>query len=137
MTTRLPDWEDRLGALIAERRDVSFGWGTHDCALWGADIVEALTGVDHGAPFRGKYDDAEGAARALRDFGQGTIVRTFDAVLKRCPLALLQRGDIAMIGSGIKGVSVGGVIGGDALFIGDLGLERRAVRDCTRGWKVD
>lgn len=132
---RLIDWEDRLNELIGERMTAPFEWGLHDCALWGADAVLAQTGEDHGAAFRGKYDDAEGAAAALREFGAGTIVRTYNAALPKRELALLRRGDIAMIGEGIKG-SVGVVIGGDGLFTDTDGLMRVPRALWTRGWAV-
>jgi hypothetical protein len=128
---RLPDWEDRLCLFIESRRDVPFAWGSHDCALFAADAVAALTGADFGAPFRGQYDDAAGAAAALRTFGGGTLVRTFDRHLKRRPVALAQRGDLAMAQA-----SIGVVMGDHALLIGDLGLERIARADWQRCWAV-
>jgi len=133
--SRLIDWEDRLNALIEERMNAPFEWGLHDCALWGADAVLAQTGEDHGAAFRGKYEDAEGAALALREFGAGTIVRTYNAALSRRAVSLLRRGDIAMIGEGIKG-SVGVVIGGDGLFTDTDGLMRVPRSLWSRGWGV-
>jgi hypothetical protein len=135
---RLVDWEDRLNALIAERMFAPFVFGAHDCCLWGADAVHAQTGEDHGAAFRGKYDDADGAAAALRQFGGGTITRTFDAFLPRRDVALLRRGDIVMIGDGRDG-SIGVVIGGDALFVDDIEDRLLRVRRdlWTRGWGLD
>lgn len=132
---RLPDWEDRLHALIVEKHDEPFRWGKHDCALFGAAVVAAITGEDHGAPFANRYDDAEGAARALRKYGKGTITKTFDAHLDRRAVALLRRGDLAMQGEGMQS-SIGVVIGNDALFVGDMGLERRDRSTWARGWAV-
>lgn len=132
---RLADWEDRLVAYIDERRSMTFAWGSHDCALFGAGAVTAMTGEDHGAAFRGTYDDAEGAARALREHGGGTIVRTFDLFLQRRPIAMARRGDLAMIGRGLSG-SIGVVVGGVALFVSDVGYERRPRADWVRCWEV-
>lgn len=134
--TRLPDWEQRLHDFLVDHADVQFGWGAKDCALFGADAVFALTGVDHGAAFRGKYDDAAGAAQALKTFGGGTILRTFDQFLPRVRAAFAQRGDLAMIGGrGITG-SVGLIIGSDAVFVTDLGLTRHPRAAWLRCWKV-
>jgi hypothetical protein len=135
---RLPDWEDRLNALIEEREREPFRWGSHDCALWGADVVLALTGIDHGAAFRGKYDDREGAAAALREFGAGTVVRTFDAHLDRVLKPFAGRGDLARIRRSPEAplASLGVVIGSDALCPGDMGLVRIPRARWTVCWRV-
>lgn len=135
---RLPDWEARLNALIAERRKEPFRWGAHDCALFGADVVHALTGKDFGEPFRGKYSDAEGAALALRQYGAGTVLRTFDRHLKRVHPAQARRGDVVRLGKSeiAPTGSIGVCIGGDALFVSDMGLERRPRSEWTIAWRV-
>lgn len=133
---RLPDWEDRLNALIADRRRAAFAWGRHDCALWGADVVAALTGEDFGAPFRGIYDDAAGAALALRAHGAGTLVKTFDAHLPRMPIAFARRGDLVKAVSEDRGGAIGVVVGSDALFVHDLGLVRAPRARWTLAWRV-
>jgi hypothetical protein len=135
---RLPDWEARLSALVRERMREPFRWGSHDCALWGADVVHALTGADFGDPFRGKYSDAEGAALALRQYGAGTIVRTFDKHLHRTPFAQAKRGDLVKLGkSDVAPMGAIGVcMGGFGLFVSDMGLERRPRSEWSLAWKV-
>ena len=133
--TRLDDWEARLGALIEARSDDCFEWGRNDCALFGADVILAITGDDPGAPFRGAYADAEGAARALREIGAGTITRTFDLFLPRRALGFARRGDLVMYKN-----AIGVLIGSEALFIGEEGGESGLVRishaDCARAWAI-
>lgn len=133
---RLPDWEARLNALIADRIRRPFEWGGHDCALWGADAVAAITGEDFGAAFRGSYDDASGAARALRNHGAGTLVRTFDRHLPRMHRAFARRGDLVKAKATDRGGAIGVVIGGDALFVDDLGLIRIPRAGWTLAWRV-
>lgn len=133
---RLTDWEARLHDFIESHAGVLFVWGEKDCALFGADLVAALTGADFGESFRGKYSDAAGAAAALREFGAGTITRTFDAALRRRPVAMARRGDLAMAGG-----SIGVVMGDFALFVGQEdtgapGLVRMARADWQRCWAV-
>lgn len=94
---RLQDWPERLAALVEARREVPFAWGSHDCALFMADAVAAVTGEDPAAAFRGYTTEAEAeeilgaeglegvVARALAEFGCGD-----------CPPALAQRGDVAL-----------------------------------------
>lgn len=129
------DWEARLAALIEARMDEPFRWGTHDCGLWGADAVEAQTGIDFAAGFRGTYSDAAGAAEALRTQGAGTIVKTFDQHLKRVPPAFAQRGDIVLKGRG-RTAAIGLCIGGEALFVSDEGLVRVGRGEWSAAWRV-
>lgn len=118
---RLPDWEQRLAAWLEDVRDRPFQWGRHDCALFMAGAVLAMTGQDFGEPFRGRYRSAAGAARALRRWGSGDLPSTLSAALgPAVPLALAQRGDVVMV-EGACGL----LMGRRALFAGDAGLVRR------------
>jgi len=127
---RLIDWEPRLATYLAEARDRPFEWGSHDCALHGANGVLAVLGVDYGAPFRGKYQSETGAARALRRYGAGTVEATFDAHLSVVPVAFAQRGDLVMS----KG-AVGICLGGDAAFVGEEGAQAGLVRLPRSAWE--
>lgn len=90
---RLPDWERRLSAYLAEPgRDV-FEWGRQDCALFAAGAVEAVTGVHPFPEVAGTYSDAEGAAEVLRGLG-GTLFRTIDSAFPRKEPGFAQRGDL-------------------------------------------
>jgi hypothetical protein len=59
----------RLWALVRERVATPFAWGQHDCCLWAADAVLAVTGHDHAAAHRGSYRTATSAARRLQALG--------------------------------------------------------------------
>ncbi|MDM0024070.1 DUF6950 family protein [Variovorax saccharolyticus] len=63
--TRLQDWQLRFAAFAKERASMPFAWGSNDCCLFAADAVLALTGKDWGADYRGGYDDAKRALRAM------------------------------------------------------------------------
>lgn len=128
---RLPDWETRLSAYLADVASRPHAYGRHDCALHGANAVLAQTGRDYGAPFRGRYRTELGAARALRRFGAGDLVATFDRHLAVIPPALARRGDLVLAQG-----SVGVCIGGEAMFAGNDGLERVARAEWTRAWRV-
>jgi hypothetical protein len=66
---RLPDWPERLHALVQSRRARPFVWGQHDCGLFVADAVDAVTGWDPAAGLRGTYATRRGAYRALVPWG--------------------------------------------------------------------
>jgi hypothetical protein len=128
---RLPDWEVRLAAYLVAVASEPHAYGSHDCALHGANAVLAQTGRDHGAPFRGRYRTQLGAARALRKYGSGDLVTTFDRHLEVIPPSLARRGDLVLAQG-----SVGVCIGGDAMFAGADGLERIARLEWSRAWRV-
>lgn len=77
--TRLRDWQSRLQACIAARRRLAFAWGEHDCCLFAADCVQAMTGADPAAAYRGRYDSELGAARLLKAAGgvRGLLTEAF------------------------------------------------------------
>lgn len=111
---RLPDWEDRLQAFIEANRTREFVWGEWDCILYATACAAELTGEDKAAAYRGQYSDREGAARILREIGQGTLLRTVDSNFPRRPVALARRGDLVWHEG-----AVGVCMGADALFVGE------------------
>lgn len=136
---RLPGWEDRLDALLREAADGFRGWGVRDCALFAADAVEALTGHDPAAEFRGRYSTPLGAARALSRYGAGDLIATADAVLPRHDRPVLAcRGDIVAVPFADGGalalavVELNGTawvaLGPDAILTGPLDAARIAWR---------
>lgn len=134
---RRPDWEQRLAAFLEETKVRPFEWGRCDCALFAAGAVEAVTGEDHGAAFRGRYRSPQGSLRALRRQGFGDVFGPFDAALgERVPPLLLRRGDIvAREGS----VGVFWQSGRPALLMLSAETERLETFPATEasfGWRV-
>ena len=66
---RRDDWRPALHEAIEATRREPFRWGERDCALFAADCIKAMTGHDLGFGFRGGYEDAPGAMKALRRAG--------------------------------------------------------------------
>lgn len=66
---RLPDWPLRLEAFVTARANQPFGWGAQDCALFAADAVQAITGVDVAPPALRQHRHARAALRALHAHG--------------------------------------------------------------------
>tara|TARA_B100000678_G_scaffold291122_1_gene306382 strand:- start:12973 stop:13401 length:429 start_codon:yes stop_codon:yes gene_type:complete len=118
---RLPDWEERLSAFIIANRDRPHDWGQHDCILMACGGVEAQTGIDPAKAYRGRYSDAAGAARALRELGKGTLLKTVDAEFERRPVGMARRGDLVWYEG-----SVGLCAGGAGLFVGEERLTNKA-----------
>lgn len=94
---KLDGWQDRLDRLVAQATRKPFVWGSHDCGLWAASAVEAQTGVDFAAGFRGRYDSFEAALKLLRAAGYEDHVALAAAHLPEIPVAFARVGDIAAV----------------------------------------
>lgn len=94
---RLPDWKSRLIAFVSDAARTPFQPGVHDCALFSAGAVLAMTGVDYAANWRGRYTTLTGGLRVLRKAGFADHIdlaaRTFDEVHP----AFADLGDLAVI----------------------------------------
>jgi hypothetical protein len=105
---RHSDWQDRLSNYLDNAREKRFAYGKHDCASFTAGAVKALTGVDVYEDFAGSYASKREAAKALREKGAGTLLRTVTAKLgKRLPAAQARKGDIVLRDRSTLGVCVG------------------------------
>lgn len=132
--TRLPDWRSRLNAAIEAARPRPFDEDAFHCAFFAADMVEAMTGVDPAAPFRGLSRLA--AERVLREAGVnlvGYVARLF-AEVHPSRAAL---GDIAAI-AGEGGPALGIVLGAEIMVpAGDgSGLGTVPLTDALRAFRV-
>jgi hypothetical protein len=94
---RLPDWRALFSSFIAERAASSFEWGENDCAMFAAGGVEAATGVDLAAAFRGRYKTPNGSARAVRRIGEGDLPSTLASLLPQIDPEEATAGDVVII----------------------------------------
>lgn len=127
-------WRASLDALVAARMRQPFEWGEHDCCMWAADCVLAMTGTDHAADVRGSYSDAAGALRVLAQLGgieavggrAGAPVAPFGASV----------GDVGLVestGRPLLAVCIGAVW----LAPAAAGLAAHPLTDASKAWKVD
>jgi len=134
--TRRSTWESDLSAYIASMRGKPYAYGEHDCGLFFAGAVKAMTDFDPGEPFRGKYTTDLGAAKALKRFGAGDLKSTIDGIFEPCPVGRLQRGDGVW-----NGEAVGVCMGAYALFVGQEGDREGLIRipraEWVGGWRVE
>lgn len=134
---RFNDWEQRLAVYLEELRLRPFAWGVHDCCTFSSGAVEAMTGVDPMAEFRGRYRTKRGSAVALGRIGKGTLVATMDAKLEAVEPPFAHRGDIIMVGGGL-----GLAMGASAFQVGcdendgREGLILRPRHLWTHAWRV-
>lgn len=102
-------WRVRFDALLDDIRRRPFCYGEHDCALGlAAAAVEAITGVDIAARYRGRYHSRVGALRVLRNDGFADLAELAAQLLPEIAPGRAQRGDIvAFPDEGPFGFSLG------------------------------
>jgi len=119
---RQEDWPERLAEKIATLRAQPFAWGRHDCCTFAMDCIEAITGEDPMAAFRGRYDDPVSATAVLKSIGKGSLYATLRGVFGNpVPPAQARRGDLVLFKQA-SGPSVLICAGDRALGPGEAGL---------------
>ncbi|HXJ41389.1 MAG TPA: hypothetical protein VNH18_19060 [Bryobacteraceae bacterium] len=143
MLTRYPDWQSRLERFISAHRADTFAYGRWDCCLFVCSAIEAMTGTDIAARFRGKYTSRRGAMAAVREVTGRASVRSVaeDAAMQfempTIPVRQAKRGDMALIQRG-GGPSLGLVSlnGRDVLVVGEGGLVAVPISLALGAWGV-
>ena len=131
---RVHDWPERLALAVEAERQASFQWGVHDCCLFAADVVLAITGTDHAAIFRGRYDSEHGAMRLIA--GHGSIEALITGLLgPAAHPSRAGRGDVVLADLAL-GPTLGICLGNECAFKAPEGLlfQPRAVAHLA--WKV-
>lgn len=130
---RLPGWRSALFAAIEARRGQPYESGAHDCALFAADCVKAITGVDLVADYRGRYANAAQGLALLAARGFADQVELVAALLPEVKRSRAQVGDVAIV-EDEAGHPCFGVVAGSEIMVlkpsGEIGAVPfgRAVR---------
>lgn len=113
--TRLPGWDRRLARAVSQIGTTPGIWGESDCLMTAAAGIEAVTGTDIMAPWRGRYKSESGAARLMRKEGCKTVEDVFRDFfgLPEVGRLMAQRGDVGVVE--VEGVPCAG-------FVCDLGF---------------
>ncbi len=132
---RHPDWPKRLYRAIEARAAAPHQWGVNDCCLYAADLVEAMTGEDLAAPFRGTYRSEADADAVMRAMGWASLADMMDAMLPRWPHRP-RRGDVVLL-PGQRGDYLAVVHSGGLAIAPDI--QRPTLRDLgglIAAWRV-
>ena len=128
---RRGDWEAALAAYLERVRDKPYAYGQHDCLLFVAGSIKALTGKDLARGHRGKYKSATGAKRYLKKLGFSSPEKMLDSLLPAKPVGFAQRGDIVLADN-----NPGVCVGGEAVFAGEDGLILKPRAEWSKAWGV-
>ncbi len=134
---RLPDWQERLTGYLCRCARTPYQIGDHDCALFAAGAVEAVTGIDPAADWRGQYATKTCGLRMLRLAGHADHIAATAAVLPEIDPVFAAAGDIACVAEDATGQLALGVVQGELIYVlreDGLGLVRRATMQ--RAWRT-
>lgn len=131
--SRIHHWQSALAALIARRMEVPFEWGKHDCALWAADAVQAVTGDDPANDLRGTYSTPTQAADIMRS--SGGLTSLADSKLgPRIKPTFAQSGDIVLcVVNGREALAV--CTGRHIMAQGESGLVAVPMSSAALAWR--
>ncbi|WP_375227494.1 DUF6950 family protein [Roseobacter sp. S98] len=112
---RHPDWRNRLIAYLTTCARRPFEPGKHDCALFLAGGVLAMTGVDFAAPYRGRYTTVAEGVRLLRrhDFADHAALARTSLVSR--PVSMAREGDGAIVREGASPAL--GIVQGAGIYV--------------------
>lgn len=141
---RATNWAiDSYHKFLVESTAKPFAWGTWDCSMFAADGIQAITGTDVAAEFRGKYTDESGAFALIKQVTGGSTVADAAAwVAKEHGMAELthplmaQRGDLVVF-EAPTGALVAGLVhlnGRHIISVGEQGLYRFPISQIKRAW---
>ena len=112
---RLYNWEARLTAYLSRVAREGFAWGRHDCALFAAGAVEAVTGIDPAAAWRGRYRTLAGGLRLMRKAGHADHLAAARALYPEVPACRALPGDLVIVPG--DGAAALGVVQGELAYV--------------------
>ena len=138
--SRVSGWHGRLDMTLDGLRRQPHGWSDgRDCLLGLAGpVIEALTGEDRVAPWRGRYATMTGALRVMRGDGFDTLADLAASILpENDNPATARAGDVVALPSDDGFGGTLGVVAGERVFVlGDDGLLTQDRALIGRAFKV-
>ncbi|MFY0681883.1 MAG: hypothetical protein JXR13_15040 [Thalassovita sp.] len=132
---RLTDWRTRLTTYAQSASARAFRPGEHDCALFVAGAVEALTGKDLAADWRGTYRTLDEGRAALLASGFQDQVSLVASVFVEVPPLAAQVGDIAVVPTS-QGPALGVVQGARIWVLMPSGLGTVPLTEAEKAFRV-
>lgn len=133
--SRHPKWDARLAECVSRCRRKPYTPSHHDCLLWPAEAVKAVTGKDHGRGHRGKYKSTATAYRYLQSLGFKSPEAYLDSLFETKPVGFAQRGDLVLVHTE-SGDNPGVCMGSFVLVAGETELLRAPRALWLKAWAV-
>lgn len=133
-TGAIPEaWHLQLDAFMALRGRTPFNWGEHDCCLFAADAVQAMTGVDHATDWRGKYHTEAQAAVVLEQLGG--LEKCGAMAGPEIPPLTVRAGDVGLVSDGQREL-LGVCVGANWMVPAKYGLAALPLTAARKAWRV-
>lgn len=132
---RRADWREALVAYLVDAGATPLEYGRHDCALFAAGAVAAMTGADPAHAWRGRYRSIAQGRRLLRQSGLKDHLAAAGAIFEEIAPAGARPGDLAAVATD-DGPALGIVQGECIYLVGPGGLRLVALTDAARAWRV-
>lgn len=97
MTQRIQGWEQALVTSTASKLRTVWAWGEHDCIIFAADCIKAMTGQDLAEEFRGQYDNEAEAWALLGSIGYEDLGALVSSRLPEIKPRDAMRGDVVLM----------------------------------------
>jgi hypothetical protein len=130
---RKHNWAEKLNLFL--KQDFAFDWATCNCALFAADAVEAMTGVDFAVDYRGLKTKKSIVKKLKKDFGD---VESGATALLGKPLSpkFARRGDVVSYDFS-EGAALGICNGKQSYFVAeDKGLISIPTVETRKTWHI-
>ena len=143
--TRIEGWPEKLMAEVELARTIPFMWGLHDCCIFVADCVYAITGEDLAHNWRDRYYDEASMQIFLASQDLTDLTSVADALAAENQLEQVdprqgRRGDIYQFDT-LLGPTLGVLVDSRIVTTAPQGtkfihLEDIIYKPNTRTWKV-
>lgn len=136
---RKHDWRVALENYLLSVWREPFQWGRHDCALFAAGAVEAMTGDDPAADYRGRYTTLLGGLRLLKKSGHANHADFAASLFEEIHPSMAQVGDLAAIKVDDDGLYALGIVQGSRIYVlrpGEAGIGTVDLLDAERAFRV-
>lgn len=133
---RQTPWRENLTAYLSGVAATPFAYGEHDCALFVAGAVQAMTGADPAAGVRGHYNTVKGGLKVLSEAGYRSPLEMVAGLFDPVPPALAQVGDIAILPATGAQPAMGIIVGEVIAVLRDDGLGHVPRMDAVAAYRV-
>lgn len=135
------DWSERLMAYVESQRNTPFQWGTHDCCMFACSCIEAMTGEDPAAGFRGRYNSKATAFKIMKELYGTGLEKIVEAIaansgVPEVDIRFHQRGDVVLARDKNGAPAMGICLGPHVAIVGDIGIALRNSADIERAWRI-
>lgn len=132
---RQGDWQQALSREAIRHAMTPYEYGEHDCILFAANCVLAMTGIDHAEDIRGRYSNALEAAKIIKSNGFDSLGDMIASRLPEIEVREVGRGDVVLC-DGPMGEFAAMVVGKTCAGPGPNGLVHVPKSQALRGFRV-